>query len=1473
MPAISKIRFTNVVYEAGAKRYNDSTFFFDGHNSAIVLENGGGKTVFIQAALQAVIPHTDLAGRKMRETLQLENGPAHIAIEWLLADKPRRRYAVTCVTLFMNSGSLDSYRYVYEYGDQDEHGIENLPFIQTTERGIRASDKGEMQDYYQSMVQRFKTQAQQFDKIGEYRHYLEHQLQIVATEWEAVVKINSNEGGVEAFFEECKTTSHLVDRLLIPTIETSMQGYDQKGFANLFQAQRDGFKQYRELKLKIETNERIIEQLERYVQDFAMYNEQKKIYLQLRKSAFAAWTYVQQAEANHRERMNELERHQTKLGAEKESLERERQSLQIALEQEKSEALRTVLSEVEEEIEQQQERLAIRESEQASILYAQSREKGREAEQKQAFAESALARIDLTEDEVELEQSWIENSRQLKFVWGSGEQRLIEQQQREQEELEQIKLQLHRTNQESTEQNQILGTWKQEDARLEENIKNFRLRLHELSRAILDNPMTESVEDRLPIWREEHHRLEQALLTAHAKMAELEQRKERLRRLLEDGRTELGETKEELALLRSEYQRYEQDHDDVRLRLAELRPQWARLISIPEKEQSIRQRISQEIPIKEAEKADLYRQERLARRHIDDYGEQETFFADPYAAQLLHRWSGQFSLLQSGVDYVQQHGSIEFDRLWALTLITTEAEREKLQNKVRQAADHLQFPIRVLSTDEARDLHRGVGNLQDEHWIEPSLWHSIEDPTAFEAWKNEAAEQAAYAERARISKERELQLWNEAERQLNVLLHRYPAEARHASELRRSELADRQQKLTDRIAAQTRDESQNEHEQKELQIRQELSRQQTKDLEYRMDQGAQYVTLKGKTVEAEQERRELSVKLKQQEQALEETRRRILERQDEQREAERRVNSVTHELKHWREEDLYIAVIAEQPLQNEFTLETLKAVRQELGRRRDHIASSRSELEREIERCRTNRAEADQAMKQILQQYPNLDRMFDLPSRAAERLETLWIDMDMLKSKLSKLNLEKNRRNEEYQQQVGLLNGEQSRYAKQFDGEPPIKFLESLSRIAERVEEENKRLTKEEQRLEELMQAARKQYKGLEKAREVWLRYLVVHQLQDPALKIDYTPLTLSEQNDWLYAMRERSEQTVSQLEAQKQKVDEEKRKVTTSQKRFVDFCDRHVPDLKQSQMAKNGIAEKQEYTELREFEHLLKQNLLRANQVAETHMQAEDKKLQHYITHIHDHIKQLTQELGEIPKKTRVKTSEGSKEIYAFRIPQWDEKLARENIQNHIDWIGRQLDGAKYVDESGEAQDAIVRKDLERWLDSRQLLLKVLGENAVRIQCRKVGNDNRVTSASYSWETSNSWSGGERWSKNMALFLGLLNYVAEKRQPIQSKMARHRSVILDNPFGKASSEHVLSPVFYIAEQLGFQIIALTAHAEGKFLHDYFPVLYSCRLRSASGDSSKQIVDIRQNMNQAYFRDLEPEVIAYLGETKQIELF
>ncbi|MBU3811655.1 MAG: hypothetical protein H9893_08415, partial [Candidatus Niameybacter stercoravium] len=98
------------------------------------------------------------------------------------------------------------------------------------------------------------------------------------------------------------------------------------------------------------------------------------------------------------------------------------------------------------------------------------------------------------------------------------------------------------------------------------------------------------------------------------------------------------------------------------------------------------------------------------------------------------------------------------------------------------------------------------------------------------------------------------------------------------------------------------------------------------------------------------------------------------------------------------------------------------------------------------------------------------------------------------------------------------------------------------------------------------------------------------------------------------------------------------------------------------------------------------------------------------------------------------------------------------------------------------------------------------------------------------------------------------------------------RVVILDNPFGKASSGHVLEPVFFIAKQLGFQIIALTAHTEGDFIRKYFPIVYSCKLRSTA-DLQTAIFTKEQEIKKAYFMDNDPVALSVLGETNQVSLF
>ncbi|WP_010073648.1 hypothetical protein [Clostridium cellulovorans] len=336
--------------------------------------------------------------------------------------------------------------------------------------------------------------------------------------------------------------------------------------------------------------------------------------------------------------------------------------------------------------------------------------------------------------------------------------------------------------------------------------------------------------------------------------------------------------------------------------------------------------------------------------------------------------------------------------------------------------------------------------------------------------------------------------------------------------------------------------------------------------------------------------------------------------------------------------------------------------------------------------------------------------------------------------------------------------------------------------------------------------------------------------------------------------------------------VEDRKLRVDRQKQMFISFCNTEILDVKLKEMAVNGVEYKKVFADIVEWQNKMQERITRTIEIAENDIREHDKEVQQFINHLHSYLVTIVQELKQLPKKTKIKIEEDWKEVFIFSIPEWDEKDGKEELAKHIDWMLKQLDGDKFKDENGVELESEVKKSIDKWLQSKQLLQIVMKQNNIKVKCRKVTNDRKMSSKPFSWEESNAWSGGEKWSKNMTLFLGILNYLAEKRAQIQPYHKRYRTVIVDNPFGKASSDHVLDPVFFIAEQLGFQILALTAHAEGKFIRTYFPIVYSCRLRHANNGSS-QIMTKEREIRKAFFRDSDPQTLLRLGQLKQMGLF
>jgi hypothetical protein len=1469
-----------VIYEGGNKRYNDETFSFHGHNGAVVLENGGGKTVFIQTAIQAVLPHSDLAGRKVKDTLMLDQGPAHIAIEWILNDKPRRRYALTCVSLFQNGTGIDSYRYVYEYGEHDNNEIDQIPFVKENVNKPRSADKGEMQDYYSSMEQRYPLHAKTFPTIKEYKAYLEQQFQIISGEWEAIVTINDTEGGIEGFFDECKTTTQLFDRLLIPTVERSIEGYEQGSFAKMFEDHREGFEKYKQLKEQIDENQKILQELGGYVRLFEQLDRVGKQYDIIRSDAKAYWNLTVNQQKELEAERNQLMLQESDWGRRSELLLREQKSLVLVHEQKEQEVLESKLELTDEDRERVREKLSHANRNYYSLQYAESRDKLNLIQSKIRQLMKQINELDYSKDEVALQQRWNQNGMRLRYVFSVQEKNLElgikEKQALMEETMDQVlavKTEMASIVNDLGEKEKHLSA-KEAEGRFKQEQKD------QIAHAILSNPQLEKVELQIPLWMKEELQTEQNKIELYQEVKRLEvetERKEQRRIAVGEER---AEAEKQLATVVEQLERQLLEQEDVKLELASLRQPWERLGSLYDKQASISEQMKESIERLRQQKNKLLMTERVAYRYVDDHGGQEIYFADIFVSKLCEQWNNQFSLLQLGTQYLNDvgplgEGSERVDRLWAVTLITTEHEKDILRNKLKQAKVGYSYPIRILSMQEASDaLQSKMSDHGDrENWVVPEHWHNNEKLDRFEIWKTELLEQAEQVRQKREAIEGEIARWMLVQQKWNTFLLQFPLNV--------------QQELEHNKLLKQASVSELKHELEQLHYGLSVNRESMdsrrstiRDMESRINQlgswlqeGRKYMNLASEVAKLVQEIRSIS-------EQIELLRKRKAHKVDVLQDVEvgvERVRLALADIQNLylliRRDECYIEVQNDVAEECNETLIDLKEERKVLGLQRNQIFQERTQLENSLTNEMEREKDHVRTMERLQTEHSDLVIDMPLPLEAEERKATWWADISHIKVQLSRLEDEYRRTEEEFQRKRGEIALLVRQFQEQYPGHDPNVFHEPQRTVKARLDEEEKTLRNEHIQLKKQQSYILEQHKQFDDVNSLWNKHLLVHALED--VKLTTAVLSEENQSEFRYKRKNYAESYIEQLSNCYEKLSVEKKLVQKGRQQLKEYFGSQVKDVKLRQMTLQGIDSKENYDEISEFQKLMEQRIQMAIHLWEQTLQTHDQELQQYIQHIHAHLKLIVQELKEIPKKTRVKTDDGWKEIYSFTIPQWEEQEGKERIRKHIDWIISKLD--RYSEEQDhdhwQEQQTVIRKELEKWLDARQLIQIVMLGEGMKVTCRKVSNDQQVSRAAYSWEQTNRWSGGEKWSKNMTLFLGVLNYVAERKQYIQARMKRHRTVILDNPFGKASSDHVLSPVFFIAEQLGFQIIALTAHVEGKFLQDYFPIVYSCRLRHTV-DPSKQIIEATQQIQTAYFQDNDPETLERIGsKVDQLELF
>ncbi|MCX7568709.1 hypothetical protein OS242_01830 [Tumebacillus sp. DT12] len=1479
MPAISKVRFANVNYEGGNKRYNDETFIFDGHNGALLLENGGGKTVFIQTLIQCVLPNSTMAERKMRDTLDVSLGPAHVAVEWILEESPRE-YFVTCVTFYMGRDGLSYLMYAFDYREGSPHAIGQIPFVKETAKGKRVANRDEIQEYYDRMSRDYRSNAAFFTKRGEYIDHLEERYRLVPGEWEAMLKINGAEGGVDAFFDGCKTMTQLVDKLLIPTVEQGLASNGTQDFYKLFENHREHFREYMALGEQLKEYQKIDEELQGIVDRYRQTDMIEHDYQRLQGKGKTLWLNMTAELEQVGERLEQLKAERDDLAVAEEAWKRRKTGLAVLVKkiayEEKLRAFEAYLPVY------QQIQLAERDAQGRfrSLEYKQMTADAEETQNKILWHEEQLRNMESDQTTESLERARSEYLSQAAYLYRSILQTLQEQRQAAQTRLEEIERDLR-----ATEGQEKQAADKREDlvknrSKWETLVETFAGQMSEIESEILIDPKDHVLQQRVK-WSEQLKAIQTELPRLMKQKTTTKQEKELLRGQIKRVHEDLLASNQALHEAESTLSFFQEEEQRVLRTLQSVMDDLSETQGLHRKEETIRHRLDDKIHHLEKRVETSLESERLAYRFYDLYKENGVFSADPELEQWVEGALKDLPSLELGTQYVLRVAAesgrtlnelYEMYPLWPMTVITAAHDLEKVKQRLSHG-NTWTHPIHLLTTAQAHSYLLGV--WQDPAYLfTPRQWKDLTEPDSFRNWLEEQKNRATREKEQRKILEQERQQVANLAHSTKQFFANYPMDLIQTWRRQRDEALQKGKDSTRLLETLEFDEERIDDEMETIISRIDLLNDQERDLTDRIRKATRWEGIAQQRqqtlVDLEQERARLAAC----EGVLENLKQKIKHLQEEQAVFTARVQEARGNEHVTQGEDLYKRVQDLTPQSTQSSLPVLKDQIRDLDLKLMGINARKEDIENRLMQFRESLKRIRSSLAHYLDEYADwIDQELvfagDLLA-AVESAQAHWKDR---KERFHEAQIKYQRLDQAREDARRGFDVKKDSYLDRYEvawdgtvfGDSSVEVIEEQLEL-DRISIQNR----SEQNSADQREATslQKELAGVKYQLDL-LSLQNGHSIGDPELSV--VALSEQEQRDFPYQRLKFVKVLAKQLQEQKDRLQTSVDARNGQIAQFRRYLAQDVQEERVRQQILDGLRVKITYQDISDWSSAMHTRIQQVIQIAEQQQRESDQQVQHVISHLHSYLKNICQELNAIPKMTKVRFESGVKDIYDFTVPEWEDEEGLLRMRAHLEWMMKELEKDKYKNAQGHEEKDKVKKQVESWLHPTTLLQVINSANAIKVRCRKVTNDGKVSGAFTEWPSTEHWSGGEKWSKNMTLFLGILNYLAEKRGHLRPGHLNHRVVICDNPFGKASSDHVLSPVFHIAKQLGFQILALTAHAEGKFLRDYFPIVYSCKLRPTK-DPSIAVMTKEKELHTAYLQDHAPKSLDRLGEEEQLSM-
>ena len=312
MPKINRIRIANVPY-SGKHIVDQLIECYNGENALLNLANGGGKSVLTQMIMQPIIPNVKIHKRKVESYLTSKE-PTFVMIEWILDNTSIPTYFLTGIVMNKTITEENNYRvkfftFINQYKQSNQHDIKNIDFI-INEEGMT---KYKSYDYCLSELREQEGAQSNIETftIDEQKRYAQalEQRGIFKEEWKILAKINEKEGGIDDLFEKCEKSDDVINQWILKAISEKLENADglREMFLNLMTEvmnHEDQIKQKEELEEFKQEADKYIKELAELLENM---DKQEIIKKQLEEIALKLRTLISNLEQKHTDLINQIE--------------------------------------------------------------------------------------------------------------------------------------------------------------------------------------------------------------------------------------------------------------------------------------------------------------------------------------------------------------------------------------------------------------------------------------------------------------------------------------------------------------------------------------------------------------------------------------------------------------------------------------------------------------------------------------------------------------------------------------------------------------------------------------------------------------------------------------------------------------------------------------------------------------------------------------------------------------------------------------------------------------------------------------------------------------------------------------------------------------------------------------------------------------------------------------------------------------